>query len=59
MAWKFKVYRDAASQFRWRLVAPNGRITADSGQGYDSRSAAQGAAERVRGEIGGAAVEDE
>ena len=33
---KFKPYPDAAGKWRWRLVSPNGRIIADSGQGYDS-----------------------
>ena len=42
----------------WRLVAPNSRITADSGQGYESRSAAHRAAETVRTEIGTASIGD-
>lgn len=45
----FEVYEDAASEWRWRLVAQNGNIVADSGEGYGSRSAAREAAERVRG----------
>lgn len=31
---KFKVYRDAADEWRWQLVARNGRIVAESGEGY-------------------------
>ncbi len=31
-----EVYRDAASEWRWRFVS-NGRIMADSGQGYSRR----------------------
>lgn len=31
---KFKVYPDRRRQWRWALVAGNGRILADSGQGY-------------------------
>ncbi|WP_169974865.1 YegP family protein [Tautonia rosea] len=34
---KFHVYKDQAGEFRWRLVAPNGRIIADSGEGYSSK----------------------
>ena len=34
----FAVYQDAAGEFRWRFVASNGKIIADSGEGYDSRS---------------------
>lgn len=32
----FEVYLDHADEYRWRLVAGNGRIVADSGEGYDS-----------------------
>ena len=31
---KFHIYRDKAGEWRWRLVARNGRIRADSGEGY-------------------------
>lgn len=31
------VYRDAANLWRWRKLASNGHITADSGQGYAER----------------------
>ena len=30
----FHVYQDAALGWRWRLVAANGRIVADSGEAY-------------------------
>jgi len=30
----FTVYRDRKREWRWRLTAPNGRILADSGEGY-------------------------
>jgi uncharacterized protein YegP (UPF0339 family) len=30
----FQHYQDAAREWRWRLVADNGRIVADSGEGY-------------------------
>lgn len=32
-----KIYRDRAGKWRWRLVAGNGKIVADSGQGYSRR----------------------
>jgi uncharacterized protein YegP (UPF0339 family) len=32
--WKFQVYEDRAGEYRWRLRASNGRIVADSGEGY-------------------------
>jgi uncharacterized protein YegP (UPF0339 family) len=34
---KFEVYKDAAYQYRWRLKASNGRIIADSAEGYVNR----------------------
>jgi uncharacterized protein YegP (UPF0339 family) len=34
---KFIIYKDRKKQFRWRLVAKNGNIIADSGEGYTRR----------------------
>ncbi len=34
---KFHIYNDAGGAFRWRLVAPNGKIIADSAEGYTSK----------------------
>lgn len=31
---KYKVYSDLNRQYRWRLIAANGRIIANSGEGY-------------------------
>lgn len=31
---RFEVYQDKAGLYRWRLLARNGRIIADSGEGY-------------------------
>ncbi|HEV57109.1 MAG TPA: DUF1508 domain-containing protein [Phycisphaerales bacterium] len=45
---KIELYRDARREWRWRLRAPNGRIVADSGEGYRRRAAALRAIERVR-----------
>ncbi|MFL6256754.1 MAG: YegP family protein [Pyrinomonadaceae bacterium] len=33
----FSVYKDAGGEWRWRLVAGNGRIIAASGEGYQHR----------------------
>ena len=35
---KIKIYRDGAHEFRWRLVASNGRIIADSAEGYTDKA---------------------
>lgn len=31
---RFEVFRDSAGEYRWRLVAANGKTIADSGEGY-------------------------
>jgi uncharacterized protein YegP (UPF0339 family) len=41
------VYKDKAGEFRWRLVAPNGKIIADGGEGYSTRASAVRAAKRL------------
>jgi uncharacterized protein YegP (UPF0339 family) len=35
----FHIYRDSKREYRWRLKAKNGKILADSGEGYKSRMA--------------------
>lgn len=44
----YRVYQDHAHEWRWRLVAANGRVIADSGESYtrcgDAERAAQTAA---------------
>lgn len=44
---RFKVYQDDAKQWRWRLQSANGRILADSGEGYSRKWGAERAAERI------------
>ena len=43
----FETYEDAAGDYRWRLTASNGKIVADSGEGYASESGVEDAVERV------------
>jgi uncharacterized protein YegP (UPF0339 family) len=38
MKGKIQIYKDKASEYRWRLVAPNGRIIADGGEGYKTKA---------------------
>jgi len=52
----FEVFEDAAGEYRWRLVHRNGRILADSGEGYASRSNARRAVETVERTVGEAEV---
>ena len=34
---EFEIYKDKARKWRWRLVANNGKIVADGGEGYYSK----------------------
>ena len=45
---RVEIYVDKAGRHRWRLRARNGRIIADSSEGYASRRNAIRAAETVR-----------
>ena len=38
---QFELYKDQSSEFRWRLLADNGRIIADSGEGYTTKQNAE------------------
>lgn len=40
-----EIYPDAAGEFRWRLVAANGRVIADSAESYTRQGDAERAAQ--------------
>ena len=44
----FEVFRDSAGEWRWRLVASNGNIIADSGEGYRSKQGVERGIESVK-----------
>jgi uncharacterized protein len=44
----YTVYRDASWQWRWRLVAANGRTIADSAEAYHNKSDCLAAIELVK-----------
>jgi uncharacterized protein YegP (UPF0339 family) len=46
--YNFETYEDAAGEYRWRLQAPNGRIVADSAEGYTEERGAIEDITRVR-----------
>lgn len=48
----FRVYKDATGEWRWRLLAGNGRVIADSGEGYRHRQDCLHAIELVKGSKG-------
>ncbi len=35
---EYRVYKDSAGEYRWRLVAANGKTIADSGEGYKNKA---------------------
>lgn len=37
----FDLYKDSAGQWRWRLVASNGKTVGDSGESYTSKANAE------------------
>lgn len=43
----FKVYKDRAGGWRWRLLARNGKIIADSGEAYTSKAGCKRAIARL------------
>lgn len=53
----FRPYEDRAGEFRWRFVAVNGRIMADSSEGYSTASNVRRAIEDFRALVADATVE--
>ena len=49
--------RDAKGEWRWRLKASNGRIIADSGEGYKNQQESLADIERVKGSASAPVVE--
>lgn len=52
----FNIYQDQAGQYRWRLVAENGRIVADSSEGYVSKSNVKRIIETIKQDVAVASV---
>ena len=55
---KFVVYKDARGEYRWRLVAVNGRTIADPGEGYGNKADCVAAIQLVKEGAPRAPVED-
>jgi len=53
----FEVFQDNAGEWRWRLVATNGNIIADSGEGYRSKQGVERGIESVKRSAAGADVQ--
>lgn len=54
--WKFEVYKDQDGGWRWRLVARNTLIVAESRESFARRGDAKHAAEQARAEISSAVI---
>ena len=52
-------YKDAKGEWRWRLKAANGRIIADSGEGYTTERECLADIERVKGSLKAPVVKEE
>ena len=45
---KFHIYKDDKGEWRWRLKATNGKILADSGEGYSTKQACRDGIDLVK-----------
>ena len=45
------IYQDQSGEWRWRIVAPNARIIASSGEGFTRKWSAKRAARRALRDI--------
>lgn len=55
---RFELFVDNAGEWRWRLVASNDEIIADSGEGYSSKQGAKRGIRSVRRAVAEAEVYD-
>ena len=55
---KFHVYKDTKGEWRWRLKAANGKVVADSAEGYSSKQGCLNGIDLVKGTTNIPVVED-
>jgi uncharacterized protein YegP (UPF0339 family) len=48
----FEIYQDARSEWRWRLLAANGKNIGTSGQGYKQKASLTSTIDRIRKDAG-------
>ncbi len=58
MAAKFEIYKGKIGDFRWRLTHTNGRVIANSGEGYTTKVNAIHGLNSVKENAPSATVED-
>ncbi len=56
---KFKIYKDANSDLRWRFQANNGKILAESAEGYNNRANCEHAIILIKQQVANATISDE
>ena len=56
---QFELYKDKAGEYGWRFRADNGRIIADSGEGYINKSDCTHGIELVKQQVPDAEIEDQ
>jgi uncharacterized protein len=56
---RFVLYKDTAKQYRWRLLASNGKTVADSGEAYWNKSDCLAGIELVKSTNSSSPVEDQ
>ena len=52
----FEIYKDVDNDFRWRFYANNGRILAESGEGYNNQANCRHSIVVVKQEMASAAI---
>ncbi|HKP90627.1 MAG TPA: YegP family protein [Thermoleophilaceae bacterium] len=45
---RYETYKDSGGNYRWRLIAPNGRKVASSGESFSSQTAAKRAVQTAK-----------
>lgn len=58
MAYTFEIYKDRIDEYRWRFKASNGKIVADSGEGYSTKQSCENGIDLVKVNASGATVDD-
>jgi uncharacterized protein YegP (UPF0339 family) len=57
MNYKIEFYKDDAKEWRWRIVASNGRIVATGGEGYQRKFFCKRGIKRIIEELPTATIE--
>lgn len=55
---KFQIYIDEVGEFRWRLIARNGNIIAESGEGYKKKADLKRSIKSIQEKVSVAKTED-